>query len=147
MTKNSLLFLFSICGAVFVVSTGYSMQPDGSPAATQTALTGDAVAGKKGFRRCAACHSFDPEKRKAGPHLKNLIGRPAGDVEGFTYSPAMKNSGIVWTDEALLGFLENPRKTVPGTSMVTRIRDLQKRADIVAYLNQQNGDAVEPEGR
>ena len=43
---------------------------------------------------------------------KGLFGRTAGTVTGFTYSDAMKNSGIVWSEQTLDQFLQGPRKMV-----------------------------------
>ena len=36
------------------------------------------------------------------------MGREAGAVEGFKYSKALKEAGIVWNSETLNGYLENP---------------------------------------
>ncbi len=62
---------------------------------------GDAAAGEKVFKKCKTCHTFDPGKKKIGPHLKGVVGRKAGAVEGYKYSKAMKAADIVW-DEANL---------------------------------------------
>ena len=39
---------------------------------------GDAEAGKKVFKKCKVCHSFDPGKKKIGPHLAGVVGRKFG---------------------------------------------------------------------
>ena len=63
---------------------------------------GDAVKGEKVFKKCKACHAVgEGAKNKIGPMLNDLIGRKAGTVEGFKYSPAMKEAGekgLMWTD-------------------------------------------------
>jgi cytochrome c2 len=51
------------------------------------------------FKRCQTCHDIKAEKNKVGPHLVGIVGRPAGSVEGFKYSEAMKSSGVTWTEE------------------------------------------------
>ena len=62
----------------------------------------DAANGEKVFAQCRACHQIGPTAKNAvGPILNGLIGRKAGTVEGYNYSPANKNSGITW-DEAIV---------------------------------------------
>jgi cytochrome c len=72
-----------------------------------------------------------------GPSLHGIVGRHSGSVPGFNYSSANKGSGIVWTQQNLYTYLENPQKMVPGTYMTyTGVKDPQQRADVVAYLVQ-----------
>jgi cytochrome c len=94
---------------------------------------GDAARGEKLYARCAACHALEYDR--VGPRHCGLIGRRAGNVKGFDYSPALKKSGIVWTARELDAFLSNPPKRVPGTTMTyAGIPDAQERADLIAYL-------------
>lgn len=96
---------------------------------------GDANAGKKVFKKCAACHAIEPGKRKPGPHLQGIVGRSAASVDGFKYSKAMSNSGIIWDDAALEEFLSDPKKSVKGTKMSFRgIRDSDDLENLIAYL-------------
>ena len=53
---------------------------------------GDPENGKAVYAQCAACHSLDPAQPSLGPHLKGLIGRKAGGVEDYVYSPPMRRS-------------------------------------------------------
>lgn len=100
--------------------------------------TGDAAAGGAVFAQCRACHAMDEGVNRLGPSLYNILGREAGTVEGFNYSDANANSGIIWTPEKLFEFLEDPRRVIPGTSMVYRgLSDPQDRANLIAYLNAQ----------
>lgn len=94
---------------------------------------GDPARGEQLYARCAACHALAYDR--VGPHHCGLIGRKAGTVAGFDYSPAMKKSGIVWTARTLNRFLADPARLVPGTTMTyAGIPDPKERADLIAYL-------------
>jgi cytochrome c len=97
----------------------------------------DAEAGKRVFARCMPCHNADTPQNKVGPSLQGLFGRTAGTVPGFQYSPANKNSGIVWSVEILNEYLKNPRAYMPGTKMVfPGIPKDDERANLIAFLEQ-----------
>jgi len=100
-------------------------------------VSGDPVSGAEVFTQCMTCHSKDPGVNKVGPSLHGIIGRHSGMVPGFNYSAANKGSGIVWTEQELYAYLENPQKVVPGTYMTyTGVKNPQKRADVIAYLQE-----------
>jgi len=103
---------------------------------TPALASGDAAAGEKVFKKCKACHVVDAEKHKTGPHLVNLMGRTAGSADGFKkYSDAMKSSGIVWNEETLDAYLENPKAYVKGTRMAfAGLRKEEDRVNVIAYL-------------
>ena len=63
------------------------------------------------------CHSLEKGINGVGPSLFGVIGRKAGSEAGFAYSAALKNSGIVWTDDNLKEWIAGPQKMVPGTMM------------------------------
>jgi cytochrome c len=106
---------------------------DGSKFAS---FTGDAAAGEKVFLNCKTCHSSEAGKNMVGPSLHAIQGRTSGQVPGFSYSTANKNSGIVWSDEKLFQYLEAPQRVIPGTKMTyTGVKDPQQRANVIAYLN------------
>jgi cytochrome c len=104
-------------------------------AVSYASLTGDATKGEKVFLQCKTCHVLDAGVNKVGPSLNGIIGRAAGQVAGFSYSEANKNSGLTWTEEQLFTYLENPQKTIPGTKMAfAGLKQPQDRADVIAYL-------------
>jgi cytochrome c len=93
----------------------------------------DAVRGEQIYARCQACHALSYDR--VGPRHCGLFGRTAGTVPGFAYSPAMKNSHIVWNEKTLDRFLTHPLKVVPGTAMTyDGVPDAKDRADLIAYL-------------
>ena len=99
------------------------------------AYAADPVKGKKVFKKCVACHSLEEGKNKMGPPLNNLLGRKAGSVEGYKYSKAMKNSGVVWDEESLDKFLTKPRKFIPKTKMSFRgIKKKSLRDDLISFF-------------
>src|SRR3954464_7818503 len=94
----------------------------------------DAEHGKTIFKACATCHATDLVSR-VGPGLGGIIGRKAGTVPGFSYSNAMKKSGIVWDTKILDAYLESPQQVVPGNRMpYPGLKNLTDRTDLVAYL-------------
>ncbi len=96
----------------------------------------DAAKGRRLFGRCMACHTVQEDRNLSGPSLYGIIGRTAGSVEGFRYSDANKESGVVWTEETMSAFLENPQNFMPGTRMIfPGVPSEQDRRDIIAYLN------------
>lgn len=98
------------------------------------AAAGDPKRGATLYAQCAACHSLDEAKVMLGPHLKGVMGRKAGEAD-FLYSPAMRRSGIVWTEQTLDGYLADPQAVVRGTKMpFAGMPDAKDRADVIAYL-------------
>jgi cytochrome c len=85
-------------------------------------------------QRCAGCHAMGPGPAKLGPPLNGVVGRKAGSVAGYAYSPALKKSGLTWTTANLDKYLAAPTTVVPGTKMTVGVPDAQQRAAIVAYL-------------
>lgn len=70
-----------------------------------------------------------------GPSLFGIVGRQAGQIPGFHYSPANKDSGLTWDVATLDRYLTSPKDVVPKTIMpYAGLKDDTKRADLVAYL-------------
>jgi cytochrome c len=128
MKRRDLWVLFSaVTAAAFIMA---------APAAGQE---GNGEEGAEVFKKCRACHDVGPEaKNKVGPLLNDIIGRRAGTIEGFTYSEANKSAGskgLVWTEDVLFKYLENPLAFMPGTKMAfAGLKDPQDRKDVIAFL-------------
>src|SRR6478672_10853592 len=80
-------------------------------------LTGNAANGEKIFLQCKTCHTLEAGKNMIGPSLHGIIGRHSGEIAGFSYSAANKNSGITWSPEKLFQYREKPQRVVPSTTM------------------------------
>jgi cytochrome c len=102
-------------------------------AATPSSFAADAAHGEGIYNgRCVACHS--PDANRVGPKHRGVVGRTAGTVPGFNYSKAMRNSGVVWTEETLDKWLADPQAFIPGQRMNFKVVDPADRADLIAYL-------------
>jgi cytochrome c len=102
------------------------------------ALAQDLEAGERSFRKCLPCHAVgEGARHKVGPILNGLEGRKAGTYEGYNYSEANKNSGIVWNEAVFREYIRDPRAKIPGTKMVfPGIRNEKEVTDLWAYLSQ-----------
>src|ERR1043166_3596615 len=90
----------------------------GQAHAQETALVGDPESGAAVFKKCMACHKVGPDaKNGVGPALNGVVGRAAGAYPDYSYSAAMKKSGLIWDELTLTTYLHAPRKLVPGTRM------------------------------
>jgi cytochrome c len=89
------------------------------------------------FRKCSACHDLVPRaSAKAGPTLYGLFGRRAGSVPDYPYSPALRDSGLVWTPETVDRlFAQGPQAVAPGSKMpLQKMPDAEDRAELIEYL-------------
>jgi len=105
----------------------------GHPALAQS---GSPSAGAATFRlNCSSCHTKEPGRNSIGPSLYGVVGRPAASLPNYSYSAAMKQSRIVWTEETIGSFLSSPAARVPGTKMTfVGIAEADRRDDLVSYL-------------
>ena len=96
------------------------------------------AAGEKVFAQCRACHQVgETAKNLVGPILNGVIGQKAGAHEGYSYSAAMKDSGLTWNEATFAEYIQNPRAKVAGTKMIyAGLKDEPKVNDLVAYLKQ-----------
>lgn len=125
MNKISLI-LFSMFSLFF--TEGY---------AQSDSIMGDAIKGKKAYFKCVACHTVEEGGRhKVGPNLFGIIGKEAGTNPTYEkYTDVIKDSGIIWTEDALDMYITNSERFIPGNKMACGgIKDAQERADIIAYI-------------
>jgi cytochrome c len=106
-----------------------------SPAAASAA---DVAAGQAIFARCKICHNVQAgAPNTVGPNLHGVFGRKAGAAENFNYSAAMKESGVVWDDDTIRKYLNNPKDFVAGNKMAfPGIKNEDEISNLLAYLHE-----------
>ncbi|MBF0630003.1 MAG: cytochrome c family protein [Magnetococcales bacterium] len=92
------------------------------------------------FKKCSECHNIiDDGTKKTGPNLGGVIGRKAGTLKGYTYSPAMAASGFPWNRENMDRYLTNPSALVPGTKTTfPGLKEAADRAAVISFLEAQS---------
>ena len=101
---------------------------------------GDPAHGTELFKKhCAACHNVmkgaTPDSYGVVLPLHGIVGRESAQTKGFFYSKAMRESGVVWTEENLNQYMQDPKKMIPGIRMeFLSLEDEQDRQDIIAYI-------------
>ena len=98
---------------------------------TKKAMTAEQL-----FVACQSCHSItEGALHKVGPNLHGLVGQPAASREGYVYSKALTNSGIVWSRGLLLGWVLSTETMVPKTWMVYHnhlsVEDAERLVDYI----------------
>ena len=119
------------------ITTGLAFAALVGPLLQSAWADGDPAAGRRIFTRCAACHLINASgNNTVGPNLYKIIGRKAGTVAKFEYKSKLKDSTIVWTEDALEDFLKDPKPRVAGSAMQTfaGIPNEKEREDLVAYI-------------
>ena len=100
---------------------------------------GDSALGKRQIIPCLACHTLDEGGvHKIGPNLHGIFGRPAGTMDGFKrYTDVLKSADIVWDEDAINAYIEQPAKFLPGNGMkFVGVKDPMRRANIIAYMKE-----------
>jgi cytochrome c len=123
----------AIASVYIAVASASASAPASATASDQPA--GDPTRGKTVYQVCMGCHSLDEDD--VGPRHRGVVGRAAGSVPGYAYSPALRNSHIVWDRVTLDRWLINPQGLVPGAKMFFAMPNAQDRADVIAYLTEQ----------
>lgn len=102
----------------------------------------DLAAGATSYKKCVTCHDIGPTaKNKVGPSLNGLDGRKSGTIAGYNYSPANKESGIVWNEESFLEYIKDPKAKIPNTKMVfAGIKSETEARNLWAYIKQFGSD-------
>src|SRR5437762_474339 len=120
----------------FLITSVFALTLTGEVAA-QTPSAGDAARGKIFFQQsCAVCHATGQEPAGApvtagqGPSLAGVVGRTAGTLTTFGYTPALVASHLTWDAANLDRFLTNPPAAVPGTNMVIPVPSAVDRANL-----------------
>lgn len=135
--------LLAACGSNSQTATSDASQSDTTTtvaAATPLATTPAAAdPGKVQFLQCSACHAVEANAPpRVGPDLHCVIGRKAGSLAGFHYSPAFQQAhdeGLVWTRANLLKYIESPSKMIPNNAMAFGgVAKAENRQAIVDYL-------------
>ncbi len=89
--------------------------------------------------QCATCHTLDPSlPPRQGPTLAGVIGRRAGSVPGFHYSPGFAHADWTWDAARLDRWITNPQAMIPGAVMPYRQADPAIRHLIIQYLQEQH---------
>lgn len=143
------------CVALLACSPGEAPQDSGAGAPAPAAddsydidalvAAADLNRGRTQFILCQSCHSLNEGgPNKVGPNLWGVMDREAAQAPGFNYSDALKNAGVVWTNEALDQFLKRPSEFVPGNSMVfVGVERPSDRAALIAWVRQQTTSAAQ----
>lgn len=135
---------WNACAAETAFADGY--RPAMTEELKARLATADIEAGARYFeRKCSQCHDGEKSGGHAkGPHLWNVMGRKAGTIAGFAFSPAMRRAGVVWDYATLDYYLADTERAVPGREMnFAGLRDERLRAGVIAHLRTLN-DAPPP---
>lgn len=124
---KAFLHIYGVFAALMVAGTAYASE------------MGDHEKGEVVFKKCKSCHEVgEGAKNRVGPQLNGVFGRTAGTVPDVKYSNnmiRMGNDGLIWTEQTLDAYLENPKALVSRTRMSFRgLKDADDRANLLAYL-------------
>ena len=114
-------------------------KPAEQPAAAQSEVLGllataDAAAGEADAGLCKVCHTFDKGGAAIiGPNLYGVLGRKIASVEGFNYTPALKEHTGDWTYEQVDALIHNPQTFAPGTMMASKVSNQPNRLRISKF--------------
>lgn len=89
---------------------------------------------------CRTCHSVKDGDNRLGPNLSKIVGRKAGSLPNYNYSPSMKDAGFVWDQDKLTRFMVKPDEVVSGNKMQPYGGvSAEDAAKVVAYLQAVGG--------
>lgn len=158
--KNLRIFSSALLAALIAAcngppAPGHTLAPENEPGIVTAATLGAQVVlptsdylllpeyrntdpehGARLVMQCRACHSFEAGGAAiSGPNLHGIFGRPAGEVDGYPYSPALEQADFIWTPEALDAWLAQPLRFLPGNRMAyPGMSDQGDRNAVIAEL-------------
>jgi cytochrome c2 len=91
-------------------------------------------------QHCAPCHSLKPGVSRHAPSHAGVIGRKAGTLPEFTYSPALQlqSRGLVWDAKTLDEWLRDPHAAVGETGMAFEgLKDAEQRRAVIEFLERE----------
>jgi cytochrome c len=115
---------------------------------TRDALSkADYVTDRRAFQmRCSACHTLaDGGASLTGPNLWHVVGARSASRGDFSYSAALRSSGITWSADSLDALLADPQRFVAGTTMaMPEGVPMPDRLALISYLMLETGGADWP---
>lgn len=137
MSPKVLRGLILATTALLAACGGGGQKQEASPSTETEATTTSASASARpaAFGQCMMCHSDVKGQMGVGPSLFGVVGRKAGSLPGYHYSPAMQAAGWTWDQAEIDRFITDPHALVPGTKMTfAGLKDPQQRTQVTSYL-------------
>ena len=144
MRRSTTILLVSL---LLLASTGCSSVTSIEPPPAESASAADTAdearlirKGRSQFLHCNSCHVVDadappPFGDSLGPHLENIVGRPSASVAGFAYTEELQALDIVWDEQTLDEWLQQPQALVPGLcEPFLGMAKPEHRQALIAYL-------------
>jgi len=111
-----------------------------APASLAQQPASDEAAQQAFNNSCRTCHSVKEGDNRLGPNLSKIVGRRAGSLPDYNYSPSMKDAGFVWDKDKLTRFMVKPDEVVSGNKMQPYGGvSADEAAKVVAYLQAATG--------
>ncbi|MFI4986607.1 MAG: c-type cytochrome [Alphaproteobacteria bacterium] len=88
-------------------------------------------------KACSICHAAEKNAApRQGPNLLLVFGRKAGSYPGFAYSAGFlaASKTVVWNEASLDQWLADPRAMMPGSVMLYKQPNAERRAALIKYL-------------
>lgn len=85
---------------------------------------------------CAGCHRIEVgAEHDVGPNLYGIIGQPAASQPGYSYSSALKSSGLYWDRSSLAAWIAATEALVPSTTMTyANVLSGEEVAQLIDYM-------------